>query len=278
MSANGLEQCSVCSRLLSTRYGGACPRCRASLGVGAAGPARGARAVPEDWPNIKNVLTEPQQVRPKVPAGAKAIWAECLTHALKHVAFFNDEKSWTQLFALPKMVLWAPSSRGGANKKKGGPTREVTKKCRRWLEGERAALWPRAPKQGKARGQSTPLQEELELRAEAYAGEGMLGKATGVFKGERPAAVDASSTADMRAKHPEARGAEAERCARLRRVAAAAAPIVLPEDVIKGIMGVPGGVCGRYVGAQAPTPQRRPRAGPSGRGEQSPHGRGKPPC
>ena len=114
--------------------------------------------------------------------------------------------------------------------------------------GERAALWPRAPKQGKPRGQSTPLQEELELRAEAYAGEGMLGKATGVFKGERPAAVDASSTADMRAGHPEARGAEAERCARLRRAAAAAAPIVLPEDVVKGIRGFPEGSAGGMSG------------------------------
>ena len=123
-----------------------------------------------------------------------------------------------------------------------------------------------APKQGKPRGPSTPTQEELELRAEAYAGEGMLGKATGVFKGERPATVDAASTADMRAKHPEARGIEADRCARLRPVAAAAAPIVLPEDVVKGIMGFPEG-----------SAQGRPRAWPSGRSEQSPHGRGEPP-
>ena len=98
-----------------------------------------------------------------------------------------------QLFALPKMVLGAPSTRGGANKRKGGPTREVTERCRKWLEGERAALWPHAPKPGKARGPSTPSQEELEMRAEAFAGEGMFGKATAVFKGERPAAVDAAS-------------------------------------------------------------------------------------
>ncbi len=51
-------------------------------------------------------------------AGAKAAWAECLTHAIEHVAFFNDEKAWVQLFALPKMVLGAPSTRDGANKKK----------------------------------------------------------------------------------------------------------------------------------------------------------------
>ncbi len=70
------------------------------------------------------------------------------------------------------------------------------------------------------------------MRAEAFAGEGMLGKATAVFKGGRPAAVDAASTADMRSKHRKARGSEADRCALLRPVAGAAAPLALPEDVI----------------------------------------------
>ena len=125
----------------------------------------------------------------------------------------------------PRDGAWGPQLQRMGPTRKRGTHEGGHRKCRKWLEGERAALWPRAPKQGKPRGQSTPAQEELELRAEAYAGEGMLGKATGVFKGERPAAVDAASTADMRAKHPEARGSEAERCARLRPVAAAAAPL-----------------------------------------------------
>ena len=124
---------------------------------------------------------------------------------------------------------------GRREQKKGRPDTRSDGKCRRWLEGERAALWPTAAKQGKPRGQITPLQEELELRAEAYAGEGMLGKATGVFKGERPAAVDDSSTADMRTKHPTARGVEVERCALLRPVSAAAAPVVLPASTTAGL-------------------------------------------
>ena len=105
-------------------------------------------------------------------------------------------------------------------------------------------MWPRAPR----RSQATPSQEELELRAEAFAAEGMLGKATAVFKGERPAAVDAASTADMRSKHPEARGSEPARCAQLRDVAAAAAPTSQPEDIIKGIRGFPEGSAGGMSG------------------------------
>ena len=85
------------------------------------------------------------------------------------------------------------------------------------------------------------------MRAEAFAAEGMLGKATAVFKGERPAAVDAASTADMRSKHPEARDSEPARCA-ARPMAAAAALTALPEDVIKGIRGFPEGSAGGMSG------------------------------
>ncbi len=66
-------------------------------------------------------------------------------------------------------------------------------------------------------------------------GAGMLGNATSVFKGERPAAVDEASTADMRSKQPEARVAEPASCAQLRAASAAAAPLAQPEDIIKGI-------------------------------------------
>ena len=70
------------------------------------------------------------------------------------------------------------------------------------MKGERAALWPKPPKASKGGGPSSPSVEELELRAEAYAAEGMLGKATAVFKGERPSAVTPESTADMLEKAP----------------------------------------------------------------------------
>ena len=84
---------------------------------------------------------------------------------------------------------------------------------------------------GKGGDPTVPSQEELELRAEAYAGEGMLGKATAVFKGERPSAVTPESTADMMSKHPQARASEAARCALLRAVSAAAAPIASGEEL-----------------------------------------------
>ena len=76
-----------------------------------------------------------------------------------------------------------------------------------------------------------------------------MGKATAVFKGERPAPVDGVSTADMKSKHPDARPSEPVRCGALRPVAAAAALAVLPEEVIRGVKSFPDGVSGGYVGA-----------------------------
>ena len=97
------------------------------------------------------------------------------------------------------------------------------------------------------------------MRAEAFAAEGMMGKATAVFKGERPAPVDATTTADMKAKHPVARPSEAARCGGLRPVAGAAALAARPEEVIRGVKKFPRGLGGRHVGPKAPAPQRRPR-------------------
>ncbi len=96
------------------------------------------------------MFTEAHKVRPKFPDGAKAVWAECLNHAVKHVAFFNDEKAWVQLFALPKMVLGAPSTRAAPVRKWRPPRVKSPKDVGNGSIGGRAALWPHAPKPGKA--------------------------------------------------------------------------------------------------------------------------------
>ena len=192
-----------------------------------------------------------------MPAGARAIWAECLTHAVKHAAFFNDEKAWAQLFALPKMVLGAPSARGGANKRRGGPTREVTDKCRRWLEGERASLWPRAPKTGKARGQAAPAPEELELRAEAFAAEGMLGKATAVFKGGATRASGRGQHSGHEGQTPGGAGFRARAMRRPKAHSGGSGPRDDARGRHQGYQKFPRGIGWGYVGAQTPAPQRR---------------------
>ena len=71
MDQERLTQCTVCSRLLACRYGGACPRCRFSLGAEAADAPRDPRALPAGWPTFEKVFTEGHKVRAKVSAGAE---------------------------------------------------------------------------------------------------------------------------------------------------------------------------------------------------------------
>ena len=53
MAANGLGQCSICSRLLAARYGGTCPRCRPGLADGGPSGASECRDVPLDRPSLR---------------------------------------------------------------------------------------------------------------------------------------------------------------------------------------------------------------------------------
>ncbi len=91
-------------------------------------------------------------------------------------------------------------------------------------------------------------QEEREGGAVKLAGEGMLGKAAGVFKGVLPAMVSDESTDDLRRKHPEARVTESARCDNLRPIAGAAAPSLTVDEVLKAIKGFPQGSAGGKSG------------------------------
>ena len=57
-------------KLMSKKFGRACPRCRPSLAPAAQGP-RAAREVPEDWPSLEEIFTARIPCRTYVPSGAK---------------------------------------------------------------------------------------------------------------------------------------------------------------------------------------------------------------
>ena len=115
MEERNLNQCSVCSRLISTRFGGACPRCRPEVIAGTAQQAHG-RAIPADWPSLEDVCSVNIPTRKYIPKGARKAWGECLSAALSQVHVYNDERAWIDLIGLPKMVLRA-SERGGSKLK-----------------------------------------------------------------------------------------------------------------------------------------------------------------
>ena len=146
MVANRLTQCTVCSKLLSTRFGNACPTCRPRLRPDR--QAGGGRPIPADMPSFQDVLHSGVRTRAHVPKGVRDLWAQCLIMSIAQVLKFNDERSWLELYMLPQVVLHAPS-RGGKNHHKRSEA-ESKSLCRAWLEGHRGSLWqksrPRQPR------------------------------------------------------------------------------------------------------------------------------------
>ena len=235
MRGRNLETCSVCSRLLSTRFGGACPRCRPALQRAADRPSAG-RPIPGDWPSLEEVLTARVPVRSHVPAGAKRLWAQCLAAAISEAHTFNDEKAWIQILSLPQMLLRAPARSG--KKKKGRSDADAKRRCEEWLEGQRGKLWSShdAP-----RKRAPELDRQKEARCSALVKEGLFRKACGALVKDPPVAVTDEVLRDMAGKHPAARDADARRGAGLRVISPAAAPEISDVEIDKAIRSFPRG-------------------------------------
>ena len=116
LEQNALGQCTVCSKLLSRRFGQTCPRCRPSLRAASRRQTAG-RPLPTGCPDLEQVFGDRVSVKTHVPKGARHLWSQCLLTALAAVVRYNDERAWTELFALPKMTLRG-NSRGGQKYRK----------------------------------------------------------------------------------------------------------------------------------------------------------------
>ena len=93
--------CPVCSKLISRRFGGTCPRCRPSL-MGRQAPGAEGRPLPEGYPAIADIFKLRLPTRKHVPKGAQALFSECLARAANQVCVHNDERAWVEFFLLPK--------------------------------------------------------------------------------------------------------------------------------------------------------------------------------
>ena len=226
-----LEACSVCSRLLSRKFGGTCPRCRPALRRGML-TSPDSRPVPPDWPSLEQVLTTRIPTRAHVPLGARKTWAQCLAAALSDARTYNDEKAWIQMLALPKMVLRAADRAGKKNKKRNDV--DVKRSCEAWLEGQRGSLWL-PPGTAEGRKQSRESEQAKQERCEALAKESLYGKACSALSREPPVPISDEVRVDMCGKHPSPRDVDLERARDLRAVSPQAAPQISPEHIEKAI-------------------------------------------
>ena len=230
LDGHALGQCTVCSRVLSRRYGNTCPRCRPALARPAV-PVQG-RPLPDGCPTLDEVCAAPIGVRRHVPKGAQNLWAQCLLTAAAGVVEFNDTRAWTEFMALPKMVLVA-GNRGGKGHRRRADN-DTKRRCRDWLEGQRELLWRAPDRGGRAHRQASDeaVEAERHRRATELLHEGLLQQASATLVQAPPVRVTDAIEQEMRLKHPAARHQEAERLAGLRAVAAAAA-IHIDEDALE---------------------------------------------
>eukprot|EP00971_Amphidinium_carterae_P352864 6492756-Amphidinium_carterae.1 len=147
MEDQRLSQCSVCHRLIASRFGLACPRCRPAL---VDGPRLEERVVPMDYPSIENVMMTHITTRKYVPEGCKLLWAQALVGCLSQVVYHGDTLAWLDLLMLPKCCLRV-SDRGGKDHRKRHEN-ETKLRLRRWLEGERGALWEMPTRRKRKKG------------------------------------------------------------------------------------------------------------------------------
>ena len=208
LHSHGLDTCTECGLLLSQRYNGVHPRCRP-----AARAAMGLAAVPHGeadlGPDIAQVCAAGVPVLRHVPKAARGVWAQCLARALAAVATTNSMAAWGQLLMLPKAVLM-PAPRGGA-KRREQAARFTSRRCARWLAGERLELWPEGQglRRKRRAGTSEDERSSQQLRCRQLAAEGELSRACAALVA--PALVRHSPGVmdKLRAKHPRAQPARA---------------------------------------------------------------------
>ena len=235
-------QCQVCSRLLSRRYGTACPRCRPELQR--ASSTNSAQPPPRPAaPSFEETAKKRSFTKKSVPKGAKRLWAQCLLAALSSVIAYNDTQSWQDLFSLSKCVLRG-QQRGGAGRNRGEA--ETKKLCQGWLEGQRMSLWRQVKEMDHKRlpAETTDgLTEPMRNRVRELTGLNQFRKACVAMIQAPPVQVTSQVLSEMEAKHPLARAAL--RWDELRPVHAAASVVHDTEAVSRAIKSFPkGSGCG----------------------------------
>ena len=220
---HNLGQCTVCSRLLSRRYGSACPRCRPQAMQQPSDVSFGGRPVPTDWPSADSVASKRGPSKRHIPKGARKLWATCLLSALAAVAAYNDVRAWTDLLCLPKLVL-AADSRGG-RKHQLRIEANTKQKCQRWLEGDRNSLWQQYQNQKINRGDvSTDVTESRKHgRVDELLQESLMQQACNALGKAPPVSISSDILAELQSKHPPARQLDLARLRTLRGVSPAAA-------------------------------------------------------
>ena len=235
LEQQGLNQCTVCSRLLSRRYGSACPRCRPTANNTVGSTQQQGRPPLPNCPDAQTVASTRVGMKKGIPKGARKLWATCLLAALANVASYNDVRAWTDLLSLPTLVLCA-EARGG-RKHQRRIEANTKQKCQRWIEGERDSLWRQACKVKLNSGLTTADDSKARKhgRASELLQDNLMHKACSALSHEPPVHVNDLILEELRSKHPLPRDEDLSQMPFLRPVSPNAATTISTDDVFNAI-------------------------------------------
>ena len=209
LDAHKLCSCSVCGKIISSRYNGACPSCHPSRRTATSnGPTNASPTAA--LPSMDDICSTRTRLLKYIPRGARAIWGQALAQAAAATVWHNTAQAWTEWAMLPKCVLFAPRRQGKSNK---NDTLAFTKlRCERWLAGECMELWLDGPglekrqKNTKAsKNSNQPDTERQQQRCLELTADGQYSKAAKALVSPGLLERDASTEKALRDKHPVAK-------------------------------------------------------------------------
>ena len=220
LSQNSYSQCSVCNKLVHTRFHGTCIRCRPTARLRAQFNSlrannRTADITSETTPasdqqrrhtqeqgNLPSLSDVHERFVPTIKnirLGLRRLWAQCLVKTLAQAVWTNSEADWTALQMLPKCTL-CRQVRGGKSHR--SQRMEWTRgRLQRWLAGERASLWHDLPLYRRPQTKDSARAQQHQ-RCIALTSEGGYSNACKALTSPPPCGQTAEAAAQLREKHP----------------------------------------------------------------------------
>ena len=180
LTQNNYSQCTVCDKLIHTRYQGTCPRCRPTARLRAQVNSMReqnnvSNSIPTQdqpgqqaqeqvgFPSLSEVHERFVPTIKNIRLGLRRLWAQCLVKTLAQAVWTNAEADWIALQMLAKCTL-CRQVRGGKSHR--SQRMEWTRgRLQRWLAGERISLWQdlptyKRPQNKEQSGESAKTQQQ----------------------------------------------------------------------------------------------------------------------
>ena len=231
LGEHDLEPCSVCGLLVRRFHNGSHPRCRPAARAACADRPPPRVGGPEAaLPSFADILASGCSTVRHVPRVARAAWAQCLARAAASAVSRNTVAAWQEFMMLPQAVLVAPH-RGGARHRAQAAS-ATKRRCQRWLDGERMALWEELRAGPQRTAAILPSEQARHARCKRFAAEGDLSRACTALIDPPPLPASEDTLAELLSKHPQSAPPDLEALGAPR---AAAVPEFSAENTARAI-------------------------------------------